>query len=480
MIIRYLSFVFVLILTLSSDLYAAKESAGILPMFDDGTVLMGKENRFSKNLKKTVSLWSDFGGAADRTDNGDIARTALREANEETANTLGLTYEQVVNSPFTIHQHPSGDSYRMYYVRVYGKKPLPTDFHKNAVKLGWKNVEKSEWKYVSAQQLLDAVNARSYAAILPGTGEEIFALTRLGLKKDTAQRALRYLIESVVPAAQTSAPKPVSSYEESVLSYQNYWKEFLQKMGDSFREYNRSTLSNDAILKALFPSLPEGEVPPLEVAKAKFSELAKGGRPYAKLFTPPESVGSSSMDRSYEDYFRGDFLQKMGDSFREYNRSTLSNGAILKVLFPSLREGQIPDREAAKAKFSELAKGERPYAKLFTPPESVGSSSESSSGSSSSSGQIPPSSSGAPIPVSRSESMGRSYEDYFREDFLQKMGDSFREYNRSTLSNGAILKVLFPSLREGEVPSLEVAKAKFSELAKGGRPYALLFNPPEE
>ncbi|MBX9621951.1 MAG: hypothetical protein K2X28_08045 [Alphaproteobacteria bacterium] len=241
----------------------------------------------------------------------------------------------------------------------------------------------------------------------------------------------------------TTRAVPIASISSMDRSYEEYFRgEFLQKMGDSFREYNRSTLSNDAILKALFPSLPEGEVPPLEVAKAKFSELAKGGRPYAKLFTPPESVGSSSMDRSYEDYFRGDFLQKMGDSFREYNRSTLSNGAILKVLFPSLREGQIPDREAAKAKFSELAKGERPYAKLFMPP--------------------------------------LSYEEYFRGDFLQRMGDSFRGYNNSTLSDDAILKVLFPSLREGQIPDRETAKAKFSELAKGGRPYALLFNPPEE
>ncbi|MBX9620522.1 MAG: hypothetical protein K2X28_00565 [Alphaproteobacteria bacterium] len=81
---------------------------------------------------------------------------------------------------------------------------------------------------------------------------------------------------------------------------------------------------------------------------------------------------------------------------------------------------------------------------------------------------------------SRSESMDRSYEDYFRGEFLQRMGDSFREYNRSTLSDDAILKVLFPNLPEGEVPSLEVAKARFSELAKAGRPYAKLFTPSEE
>ncbi|MBX9621803.1 MAG: hypothetical protein K2X28_07270 [Alphaproteobacteria bacterium] len=142
-------------------------------------------------------------------------------------------------------------------------------------------------------------------------------------------------------------------------SYEEYFREeFLPGMGDSFREYNRSTLSNDAILKVLFPGLREGEIPPPEVAKAKFSALAEAGRPYAKLFIPR---------LSYEGYFREEFLPRMGDSFREYNRSTLSNDEILKVLFPGLREGEIPPPEVAKAKFLALAEAGRPYAKIFTP-----------------------------------------------------------------------------------------------------------------
>ncbi|MBX9621312.1 MAG: hypothetical protein K2X28_04700 [Alphaproteobacteria bacterium] len=70
--------------------------------------------------------------------------------------------------------------------------------------------------------------------------------------------------------------------------YENYWKDFLPRMGDSFRQYNRSPLLDAEILKVLFPHLSEGQIPDLETAKARFSALAEAGRPYAKLFTPPE------------------------------------------------------------------------------------------------------------------------------------------------------------------------------------------------
>ncbi|MBX9621262.1 MAG: NUDIX domain-containing protein [Alphaproteobacteria bacterium] len=210
MIVRYLSFFFVLAFTISSNLYAGGRGAGILPMFDDGTVLVGKETRFSNKLKKNVQVWSDFGGAVDSKDKGDIAKTALRESNEETANTLRLTYKQVVNSPYTDHYHPTGGSYRMYYVRVPGHKPSLADFHKNARKLKWKSVEKSDWKYISAQHLLNAVNISSYAAICPGTNEEIFAPTRAGLKQRTAQSTLYNLINSVKNKPVPLAPKYVA------------------------------------------------------------------------------------------------------------------------------------------------------------------------------------------------------------------------------------------------------------------------------
>ncbi|MBX9785705.1 MAG: NUDIX domain-containing protein [Alphaproteobacteria bacterium] len=217
MVVRYLSFVFVLVFTFSSNLYAGGLGAGVLPMFDDGTVLVGRETRFSNKLKRNVQVWSDFGGAVDSKDKGDIARTALREANEETANTLRLSYNQVVNSPYTDHHHPSGGSYRMYYVKVSGQKPSLADFHNNARKLRWKSVEKSDWKYIPAQQLLNAVNVFSYTTICPGTNEEIFAPTRAGLRQRTAQSTLYNLINSVKSKPVSPAPKPVAKKPAPVI-----------------------------------------------------------------------------------------------------------------------------------------------------------------------------------------------------------------------------------------------------------------------
>ncbi|MBY0501394.1 MAG: NUDIX domain-containing protein [Alphaproteobacteria bacterium] len=213
MVVRYLSFVFLFLFTLSSNLYAGGRGAGVLPMFDDGTVLLGKETRFSNKLRRNIHVWSDFGGAVDSKDNGNIVVTALREANEETAKTLKLTYNQVVSSPYTDHNHPSGGSYRMYYVKVHGQKPSIAEFHKNAKKLSWRSVEKSEWKYVPAQDLLKAVNAFSYTAVCPGTNEEIFAPTRAGLRQVKAHSVLYNLINSAknkpVPVV-SKKPVPVS------------------------------------------------------------------------------------------------------------------------------------------------------------------------------------------------------------------------------------------------------------------------------
>lgn len=220
MSVRFLSFIFVLVFTLSFQLHAAGRGAGVLPIFDDGTVLLGKETRFSNKLKRNIYVWSDFGGAADPKDKGNSAVTALREANEETAKTLKLTYNQVVNSPYTDHNHPTGGSYRMYYVKVHGQKPLLANFHKNAKKLNWRNVEKSDWKYVSAQHLLNAVNAFSYTAFCPGTNEEIFAPTRAGLKQVTAQSVLCNLINSTknkpLPVVKKILPKNSAAKKKAI------------------------------------------------------------------------------------------------------------------------------------------------------------------------------------------------------------------------------------------------------------------------
>ncbi len=196
MFYRFLSFILFVTFIFPSATYSAPTGAGVLPLFDDGTVLLGKETRYSNRLHKNIQVWSDFGGGSDPKDGRNLAKTGAREGNEETANTFTFTPNQVANSPYTDHNHPLGGSYRMYYVKVHGPKPSITDIQKNAQKLRWRKVEKSEWKYVSAQSLLKAVNTSFYPTLLPGTNEEIFAPTLAGLKQATAQSVLRNLIHS--------------------------------------------------------------------------------------------------------------------------------------------------------------------------------------------------------------------------------------------------------------------------------------------
>ncbi|MBX9621084.1 MAG: hypothetical protein K2X28_03500 [Alphaproteobacteria bacterium] len=110
-----------------------------------------------------------------------------------------------------------------------------------------------------------------------------------GIGMPAASPIEQFRLFKIGSAEHDSLSRLSGSFSAPKSSYENYWnKDFLPKMGDSFREYNRAALSNDAILKALFPGLREGEIPDRERAKAKFSELAKAGRPYAKLFMPPE------------------------------------------------------------------------------------------------------------------------------------------------------------------------------------------------
>jgi len=52
--LRSFTFVFTILLTISSNLFAG--GAGVCPVFDDGTMLLGLEKR------KNGHVWGDFGG----------------------------------------------------------------------------------------------------------------------------------------------------------------------------------------------------------------------------------------------------------------------------------------------------------------------------------------------------------------------------------------------------------------------------------
>jgi hypothetical protein len=106
MFYRFLSFILFVTFIVPSATYSAPTGAGVLPLFDDGTVLLGKETRYSNRLHKNIQVWSDFGGGTDPKDGRNLAKTGAREGNEETANTFTFTPNQVANSPYTDHNHP--------------------------------------------------------------------------------------------------------------------------------------------------------------------------------------------------------------------------------------------------------------------------------------------------------------------------------------------------------------------------------------
>lgn len=201
MFYRMLSLVFINVIALSSTLYAG---AGVLPIFKDGTVLVGIEIR---NGQKVAS---DFGGGQDRKDGGDNCRTATREGNEETAGTFRFKYHQVTKAPSVFHKHRVG-SYQMYFVQIHGRKPSIQEIMKNkhAIerKLGRQraHVEKISYTYVDAKAL---VNAAFGNGLLPGTNIPLFGPFKACLKKDASNSrgALNTLIHSRTKAAPSKQP----------------------------------------------------------------------------------------------------------------------------------------------------------------------------------------------------------------------------------------------------------------------------------
>jgi len=127
-------------------------ATGILPFFDDGTVLLGKEYR----ARYASYSWLEFGGKQEL--NETLAQAAYRETIEETAGTLKITLEDVIhaekNGHYIDHINPETKVfYRMYFIVVHGEKPLVEMFHLNAGKL--ENAKKSDigkvdWRYFDA------------------------------------------------------------------------------------------------------------------------------------------------------------------------------------------------------------------------------------------------------------------------------------------------------------------------------------------
>jgi len=151
-------------------------AAGVLPFFDDGsTILLGLEYRKVYN----TYTWMEFGGKKEGDES--LAETACREANEETAGTLGLTLEQVLQAERAEHyvdyyNEKSGVFYRMYCVRV-GTKPTLAQFEENAKQRNNEHVEKISWAYFKAFDVIYNKNG-----ILPGTDAKVYSTSQIRLE----------------------------------------------------------------------------------------------------------------------------------------------------------------------------------------------------------------------------------------------------------------------------------------------------------
>jgi ADP-ribose pyrophosphatase YjhB (NUDIX family) len=119
--------------------------AGVLPFFSNGQeILLGKEFR----KKSNNFVWNEPGGKLDEGET--FARAAYREANEETANGLNITLEQVEEAEqkghYVDYLNPESNFfYRMYCVFFDEKRDLSI-MEENRKKNSEK-VEMIEWKY---------------------------------------------------------------------------------------------------------------------------------------------------------------------------------------------------------------------------------------------------------------------------------------------------------------------------------------------
>src|SRR3989338_8417779 len=179
-------FVFVFGFVYASALYAI--GAGILPVFDDGTVLIGEEWRDVGPIKRKV--WSDFGGGENK--NETPINTALRECREETAHyTFG---QPVIDDTYSFvklwHGKPA---YKMFFARIHGQKPTIDQIKRNAAianqRLGGSaHVEKTDWAYINIDDLMNAVNANPHGPIPASVnGKEIYAPMRAILRDRSVQ-----------------------------------------------------------------------------------------------------------------------------------------------------------------------------------------------------------------------------------------------------------------------------------------------------
>ena len=155
-------------------------AAGILPFFDNGKIiLLGKEYR----KRNSDYFWMEFGGKQEK--NETLAEAACRETNEETAQTLNITLQQVQlaeqNGHYVDHYNKKTNVFYRMYCLKFEEKPLLESFTENALGKaleGKDDVGKINWDYFNTNDVLYHSNG-----ILPNTNVKLYSTMQIRLEK---------------------------------------------------------------------------------------------------------------------------------------------------------------------------------------------------------------------------------------------------------------------------------------------------------
>lgn len=144
-------------------------AAGVLPFFDNRqTVLLGREYRSFLN----TYTWMEFGGKREGDEN--LAETACREGNEETAGTLNITLEQVLDAEalgnYIDFLNPKSSVFYRMYCLDFPTKPDPELFTTNAALAA--HVGMVEWRYFAAADILS-----NQGGTIPGSEFKVYDTT---------------------------------------------------------------------------------------------------------------------------------------------------------------------------------------------------------------------------------------------------------------------------------------------------------------
>jgi len=229
MFFRFFRITLIIFSVVSSHLYAGR-GAGVLPIFEDNTILIDSEYRASPKPKAPIKVWSDFGGGEEKEDK-TIIHTAYREFQQETAYMFPRVSLSEVSESLSIES----PSYCMFLVRIPGEKPLIEEIRANKLKavrtLGARKaaVEKEDWKYVTIEEFNTLVFE---SANIPGTNEYLYHPMVKLLQNSKIQEILEGFKTKLPASKSTALRDPLWTLafdslaaQKSQMSFSEYLKE---------------------------------------------------------------------------------------------------------------------------------------------------------------------------------------------------------------------------------------------------------------